>query len=127
MRLVLVFSMILVLLSCSKNKKVVNRIEGTWRLKDLMLNDGSHVYPNDIFVFEKGIYGGKEYASWTRYAADYSDTLKGSYFVVKKGNELILRNDEATPVQADTCRIDDMDKNMLIIRSNLGVMYLYKE
>jgi hypothetical protein len=127
MRLLLVFSMILILLSCSKNRKVVNRIEGTWRLTDLMLNDGSHIYPGEIHVFEKGAYGGKEYARWTRYTADYSDTTAGSYFVVKKGNEVILRNDESAPVQADTCRIDDMDKNMLIIRSNLGVMYLYKE
>lgn len=127
MRWLLVFSMVLALLSCSRNRKVVNRIEGTWRLTDMLLNDGSHIYPNDIYVFEKGIYGGKGYARWIRYTSDYSDTLNGSYFVVKKGNELILRNDETTPVQADTCRIDDMDKNMLIIRSSLGVMYLYKD
>jgi len=126
MRSVLVFSVVVLLLSCSKNHKVVNRIEGTWKLEDYMLNDGSHVYPDDIYVFAKGNYGGKEYAKWTKYSADYSDTVEGSYFVYKSGTQMILRNDEASPVQADTCTIDDMDKGMLIVRGPLGVMYLYK-
>jgi hypothetical protein len=127
MRPVLLFSLVLLLLSCSKNRKVVNRIEGTWKLEDMMLNDGSHIYPNELHTFAKVAAGGKSYAGWTKYSSDYADTLKGSYLVFKKGDKMILRNDEATPAIADTCTIDDMDKGMLIIRNNLGVMYFYKQ
>jgi hypothetical protein len=127
MRSLLLFSLLVILFACSKNRKVVNRIEGTWKLEDILLNDGSHTYPDEIHVFAKEEYGGKTYASWTKYASDYSDTVKGSYLVYKSGTLMVLRKDELNPVQADTCTIDDMDKNMLIIRSNLGVMYFYKQ
>jgi hypothetical protein len=127
MRSLLLLSLLVLLFACSKSRKIVKRIEGTWKVEKMLMNDGSYTYPNEIHVFAKEAYGGKTYASWTKYPSDYSDTVQGSYLVYKSGDLMVLRNDEAVPVQADTCTIDDMDKDMLIIRNNLGVMYFYKQ
>jgi hypothetical protein len=127
MRFILFAAIVLLLFSCRENKRIVKRIEGTWLLKDILLNDGQHLYPNDIYVFGKGESDGVTYSGWTKYPADYSDTISGKYLVMKKGDYIILRNESVIPVQADTCTIDDMDSEMLIFRSNLGVHYLYKQ
>jgi hypothetical protein len=124
MRYFLALSAILILCTCTKNKRIIQDIEGTWKLEDVLLNDGQHTYPNEIHIFAKGKPGGDSYATWTKYA---SDTVVGKYFVTKKGNYVVLRNESVTPVHADTCTVDDFDKKMLIIRSNLGVMYFYKQ
>jgi hypothetical protein len=127
MRFAILLTLLLVAAGCSKNAKVIKRIEGTWKLTEMLMNDGQRTYPNTIFTFEKGEKGGDSYAAFTRYAADYSDTVKGTYLVDKKATKVVLRYDEMVPVQTYECTLDDMDAGMLIIRSVDGVMYLYKQ
>jgi len=117
----------LLFLSCSKNKRATRLVDGTWKLEEILLNDGQQSYPNDIYVFAKGKSGGEEYASWTKYSADYTDTMKGSYLITKKGDQIILRNESVFPVQADTTTLDDIGKDILVIRAPIGVLYLYKQ
>lgn len=125
MRTVLFLASLFLLFSCRENKRIVKRIEGTWQLQDILLNDGQHLYPNETYVFGKGEADGKTYSDWTKYTAN--DTLPGKYLVTKKGDYIILRDESVMPATADTCTIDDMDNGMLIFRSNLGVHYLYKQ
>lgn len=127
MRLIAVFVLVTAFAGCTKNAKIIRRIDGTWQLTEILLNDGQQVYPNDIYVFAQGEKGGDSYATWIRYSSNYADTTYGSYLVNKKGDRLILRQDNTNPVIADTCTIDDMDAKMLIVRSVEGVMYLYKK
>lgn len=127
MRLIAVLVLVTVFAGCTKNARIIRRIEGTWELTEMLLNDGQRTYPNELYVFEQGEKGGDSYATWTRYSANYADTTYGSYLVNKKGDRLILRHDNTVPLVADTCTIDDMDSKMLIVRSVDGVMYLYKK
>lgn len=99
-------------------------IEGKWINNRILNNDGSETYPANYYEFEVGVADGKTYLPLTYFG---SDTTKGEYLIYKKGQSIILIRDVNFPQGADTCRIDDMDKKMLIIRSVNGEYYLYKQ
>lgn len=126
MRYLALLSLVFLILSCSKNKRATRLVDGTWKLEEILLNDGQQSYPNDIYVFAESKSGGEEYASWTKYSADYSDTMNGSYLITKKGDQIILRNESVFPVKSDTNTLDDIGKDIIVIRAQIGVMYLYK-
>lgn len=127
MRFFFYLSLVVLLTACSKNKRIVKHIEGRWRLTEILLNDGQHSYPNEIHEFSQGESGGKTFATWTKYSADFSDTIVGSYKIDKKGQHITFRDDESSPVTEEFATIDDFDKNMLIVRRVDGVFYFYKE
>ena len=121
----LTFLFVLATGACSKNRRIIKRIEGTWKLEQFLHNDGSYTYPVETHIFAKGEHGGKSYAAWTKYTV--TDTVNGTYNVTKKGDQLIFRNDNVMPVQADTFTIDDMDKESLIIRNSGGILFFKKQ
>lgn len=127
MRILFYLSFVLLLTACSKNRRITKHIEGRWKLTQILLNDGQYSYPNEIHEFAKGEVGGKTFSTWTRYSADFSDTIVGSYKIDKKGGNITFRDDEASPVTEEFATIDDFDKTMLIVRRVDGVFFFYKE
>jgi hypothetical protein len=127
MRILFYLSFVLLLTACSKNKRITKHIEGRWKLTQILLNDGQYSYPNEIHEFAQSEAGGKTFATWTRYSADFSDTIVGSYKIDKKGGNITFRDDEASPVTEEFATIDDFDKTMLIVRRVDGVFFFYKE
>lgn len=127
MRFLFYLSFVLLLTACSKNRRITKHIEGRWKLTQILLNDGQYSYPNEIHEFAKSEVGGKTFATWTRYSADFSDTIVGSYKIDKKGGNITFRDDESSPVTEEFATIDDFDKTMLIVRRVDGVFFFYKE
>lgn len=105
---------------------MTKHLEGRWLLTDVLLNDGSHAYPNEIYEFAKGEPGGDSYAVWKKYSSDFSDTITGTYRVSKNGGNLYFRYD-VQPAEEEDATVDDFDKNTLIIRMDNGVHYFEKQ
>lgn len=120
----LTFFIVLLIGGCTKNARIIKRIEGTWKLEQFLHNDGSYTYPDETHIFAKGEKGGDGYAGWTKQTP--TDTVEGTYNIDKKGLQIIFRNDNVSPVQADTFTIDDMDKEMLIVRNAGGILFFKK-
>lgn len=121
------FLLIVFFSSCNKNKKIVKRLEGTWTLTEKLLNDGQRIYPGGTFVFEAGKTDGKTFSNYANYNANYTDTVNGEYLVADKGSFLILVDESQPSPHTDSCIIEDMDKESLVIRMNSGVLFLKKE
>lgn len=121
------FIVLLLLSACSKNAKAIRRVNGSWKLTEILHNDGQRSYPNEIHRFEQGEKGGDTYATWTHYPSDYSDTLTGAYLINKKATLMVLRKDYLNPVEYDSCTIDDVGKDMLVIRAPIGVLFFCKQ
>lgn len=100
----------------------MNKMEGTWKLTKVLLNDGQEVYPDETFVFGSG--DSRNYNEWTKYTSGFADTIRGSYLVYEKGLKVILRYDNTSPLYADSSSVEDMDKHQLIIRNPSGVLFL---
>lgn len=124
MRFGFVFFLMLSLFSCSKEVRRTNQLEGKWVLTQVLNNDGSYTYFNRVFQFENGKADGKTYLPLTVMDAD---TTVGTYLIVERGNQLIIRYDSTNPGYIDTCKIEDMDKNHLYLRATSGVYYLIKK
>ena len=58
MKLSILFFVGLFVVACSKSKRMVNKLAGTWQFYDILHYDGSHSYPNETYIFENG---GREY------------------------------------------------------------------
>lgn len=125
MRSVLFVICVLLVASCSKGKRLTKTVEGRWLLTDILDNDGSHTYPNEINEFAKVESDGESYAVWTQYSSDFSDTITGVYRVSKSGKNMYFRTD--SQVVDEEGFVDDFDKNMLIVRRPDGVYYYEKQ
>lgn len=125
MRSVLFVVCVLLVASCSKNKRLTKTIEGRWLLTEILDNDGSKTYPNVIHEFAKAESGEDSYAVWTQYTADFSDTVTGVYRISKSGENMYFRTD--TQVNEEEGVVDDFDKNTLIVRRESGVYYYTKQ
>lgn len=110
--------------ACTKAKKRVRFLEGKWINNRILKDDGSETYPANYYEFETGVVDEKTFLPFTYFG---SDTTAGEYLIYNKGQSIILVRDVNSPQNADTCRIDDMDKKMLVLRSVNGVYFLYKQ
>ena len=116
--------LLLLIVSCNKNKPVARKLEGKWHLYKLLLNEGQYIDKDEIYEFAKGSDDGATYTGWTRYTA--TDTINGLYVVSEKGQKIILRVESTSPVTVDTAQMEDMDRKTLIIRTKAGVHYFDK-
>lgn len=120
-----IFGLVFVVVSCSKNKKLVKDVEGRWLLTEILNNDGSQTYPNEIHEFAKSESGGDSYAVWIQYRNDFADTITGVYRISKSGENMYFRTD--TQIEDEEAVVDDFDKKVLIVRRELGVYYYKKQ
>lgn len=123
--LAFIFGLLFIVVSCSKNKKLTKDVEGRWLLTEILKNDGSQSYPNEIHEFAKSEAGGDSYAVWIQYSNDFSDTITGVYRISKSGENMYFRTD--AEVEDEEGVVDDFDKNTLIVRRKMGVYYYTKQ
>lgn len=120
MKTVFLFFIGLTVVACSKNKQIVNKMEGAWMLYDILHYDGSHSYPNKTYIFEKGEADGKSFLPLT--VVTNSNTSKASYLVTNKGNDVYFDYSPTTNT-IDTCSVEDFGKSLLILRQQGDVLY----
>ncbi|MFN6077249.1 MAG: hypothetical protein ACK46Y_16970 [Fluviicola sp.] len=110
MRFLLFIFVLFFIVSCSKQKKIYKKIEGTWTFVKQINVDGSEEVKNDIYIFQEGsstdglplfIYG--------------SDTTELVYTVNKKGDEVKFSDPNDT--LSEVWRIDFLDKDMLVLKT----------
>jgi len=110
MRFLLFIFVLFFIVSCSKQKKIYKKIEGTWTFVKQINVDGSEEVKNDIYIFQEGsstdglplfIYG--------------SDTTELVYKVNKKGLDVDFTQTDGSFVE--NWRIDFLDKDMLVLKT----------
>jgi hypothetical protein len=121
MKIAFVTFLVLLLFACSKNKRMINSLEGTWHFYDVLHYDGSHSYPNETLIFEKGEADGKSFLPLTVYS---NDTINGSYLIAKKGDYIYFKKQTQNTI--DTCSVEDFGKTLLVARYYGEVWYFKK-
>lgn len=119
---VAVLFLLMVFVSCKREQRMVNIMEGKWQYTKLLQNDGSYAYFSSIIEFQGGDVDGVNELPLRFYD---SDTTDGWYKVNKKASEVEITFDAAnTP--AKIYKIEDKDKNSLVLRTDIGVLFLDK-
>lgn len=106
---------------CNKYRRV-RLLEGNWKLEKVLQKDGSYTYPNESFDF---VVSSKTKAKGTfaHYLFDQKDTLLGTFQILHRGVDFVMKNTTDTAV---TYRIEDMDRESLIFRLQTDVYFLSK-
>ncbi len=101
---------------------MVNKLAGTWQFYDVLHYDGSHSYPNETYIFEKGEADGKSFLPLT--IINNNDTINGSYLIAKKGDMMYF--DKVSQSAVDVCSVEDFGKTLLVVR-NVGDVWYFKK
>lgn len=100
---------------------MVNKLAGTWQFYDILHYDGSHSYPNETYIFEKGEANGETFLPLKVFS---NDTINGSYLVSKKTDFIYFK--KSNLINIDTCSVEDFGKNLLVVR-NIGDVWYFKK
>ncbi len=122
MKLSILFFVGLFVVACSKSKRMVNILAGTWQFYDILHYDGSHSYPNETYIFEKGEADGETFLPLK--IINNNDTINGSYLIAKKGD--MMHFVKAFQSAVDVCSVEDFGKNLLVVR-NVGDVWYFKK
>ena len=122
MKTTFVSFLVLLLFACSKNKRIINTLAGKWQFYDILHYDGSHSYPNETYIFEKGEADGETFLPLK--IINTNDTINGSYLIAKKGDMMYF--DKASQSAVDVCSVEDFGKNLLVVR-NIGDVWYFKK
>lgn len=114
MRFYFIIFVLFFFVSCSKQKNIQRKIEGTWTFVKQINVDGSEDIKNDIYLFQEG-------SSTTGlplfiYSSDTSELV---YTVNKKGDEVKLTQTDGSFIE--NWRIDFLDKNMLVLKTGYAI------
>ena len=112
----------LVLGACKREQRLVNLMEGKWHYTKLLQNDGSYAYFSTIIEFQGGDVDAINELPLTFYAAD---TTQGWYSVNKQASEVTTVFNKDFP-EVKTYKIEDKDKNSLVLRTDIGVLFFDK-
>lgn len=119
---VAVLFLLMVFVSCKREQRMVNIMEGKWHYTKLLQNDGSYAYFSSIIEFQGGDVDDVNELPLRFYD---SDTTDGWYKVNKKASEVDITFDAAS-TPAKIYKIEDKDKNSLVLRTDIGVLFLDK-
>ena len=119
---VAVLFLLMVFVSCKREQRMVNIMEGKWKYTKLLQNDGSYAYFSSIIEFQGGDVDDVNELPLRFYD---SDTTDGWYKVNKKASEVEITFDAAS-TPAKIYKIEDKDKNSLVLRTDIGVLFLDK-
>lgn len=125
-RLLLLVCVLLVAVSCNKNKPVARKMEGEWKLYHLLKDDGSEWDKDATVRFDAAEPDGKTFAGWTRRNAGDTADITGQYCIIEKGLKVILQTNTQNGIEIDTAKVEDIDKKSMVLRTKEGVNYFKK-
>lgn len=110
MRFYFIIFVLFFFVSCSKQKNIQRKIEGTWTFVKQINVDGTEVAKNDIYIFQEG--SSTNGLPLFIYSSDTTELL---YKVNKKGLDVDFTQTDGSFVE--NWRIDFLDKDMLVLKT----------
>lgn len=80
----------IVLSSCSKEQRIVNRMEGKWTVLEAEISGIGTVEPNMVFEFEYCNQRKTDFCDYSVHDFDQDETVNGIYAIGNNGESVIL-------------------------------------
>lgn len=80
----------IVLSSCSKEQRIVNRMEGKWTVLEAEISGIGTVEPNMVFEFEYCKQRKTDFCDYSVHDFDQDETVNGIYAIGNNGESVIL-------------------------------------
>lgn len=80
----------IVLVGCSKEQRVVNRLEGKWTVLRGEIENFGEVEPNMVFQFEYCKQRKQDFCDYSVHDFDQDQTISGSYNVSDDGESILM-------------------------------------
>ena len=81
---------LIVLVGCSKEQRVVNRLEGKWTVLRAEIVNFGDVEPNMVFQFEYCKQRKQDFCDYSVHDFDQDQTINGSYNVSDDGESILV-------------------------------------
>lgn len=86
----LMFLVATTLISCSKNQRQVNRIDGKWNVVEAEIKGYGTTDPDVIYEFEYGKLNHDEFCDFSVHNFDTDNVTSGIYTIENRGNTLAM-------------------------------------
>jgi len=81
---------LILLSSCSKEQRVVNRLEGKWTVTEAEISTIGTFEPNMVFEFEYCRQRKTDFCDYSAHDFDQDETVNGSYAIGDNGESVVL-------------------------------------
>lgn len=81
---------LILLSSCSKEQRIVNRMQGKWTVTEVEIANLGTFEPNMVFNFEYCKQRLKDFCDYSLHDFDQEQTINGSYTIGDDGESVIL-------------------------------------
>lgn len=116
----------IVLISCSKEQRIVNKMEGKWNVVSADLVGLGEFDPDLIFEFEYCKVRKNNFCEFTIHDFDTDDLFYGSYSLGGDGNSLILSSGFGLGMNFQVYEIEKLNSRRLILTDNDALYGSYR-
>lgn len=103
------------LLSCSKQQRTVNKLSGRWEVKKAAITGVGELNTEQIFDFDQCRIRKNNYCDFTLTDLNNNETTYGSYLLDENGNTVTFLFTEGFQTQVQTYTIEKVNCRKLIL------------
>jgi hypothetical protein len=113
--ILLVGTLLILLASCSKNQRKINKIDGKWNVTSAQIAGAGEIDPDIIYEFEYCKLRKEDFCDFTIHNFDNNDITYGTYTIEEGGTEVVLSVTNAFGTNYRTYNIIRLGNRKLIL------------
>jgi len=103
----------LVLSSCTKEQRIVNRLEGKWTVLEAEIANSGTFEPNMVFEFEYCKQRKNDFCDYSYHDFDQDETVNGVYAIGNNGKSVVLSSLSSWNSTFDEFEIEKLNSRRL--------------
>jgi len=107
------FLALLVLGSCTKEQRVVNRMNGKWTVTEVEINNAGTFEPNMVFQFDYCKMNKTDFCDYSLHNFDQDETVNGTYAIGQNGESVLLSSLNGWGANFDEFEIEKLNSRRL--------------
>ena len=104
---------IVILSSCSKEQRIVNRLQGKWTVTEVEIANNGTFEPNIVFQFDYCKQSKTDFCDYSFHDFDQDETVNGTYAIGDEGESVVLSSLSGWGANFDEFEIEKLNSRRL--------------
>lgn len=104
---------LIILGSCSKEQRIVNRMQGKWTVTEVEIANQGDFEPNMVFQFDYCKMRTTDFCDYSLHNFDLDETVNGTYAVGEDGESVLLSSLSGWGMNFDEFEIEKLNSRRL--------------